>query len=126
MATVILSHGGATQKETAVSDLTSLPVAPEFVGILNDNAVTTALDLLRKMNAPEALVKLVGNIHELGYYLEACYRYPETLNRDRADRFDVETVVIETVNAIVECGGVFHDGQSFTMPRETIKVKVRK
>ena len=99
-------------------DLDSLPVAPEFAEVLAENATATAIASLEALRAPENLISLVRNIHELGYYLAECYRSPNAFLRDRNDRFDVEGVVIETVNLIALARGVFHGPEGDTNPRE--------
>jgi hypothetical protein len=110
-----------------VSDLSSLPVAPEFVEMLAENASETALEYLEKMGAPESVLSLIRSIGELHYYVTECYRHPEFMKRDRSDRFDIENVVIAGVNAVAECGGSFHGKYDYTLPRETGKaVRVRK
>jgi hypothetical protein len=101
------------------SNFPSLPVAPEFVEALAETATKTALDHLRKFDAPEELVALVENIHDLGYYLATCYRHPESLTGERRSRFDIETIVIEAVNAIAKLGGEFHGPYGGFQPRES-------
>ena len=91
-----------------VINLKSLPVAPEFIDILAETATKTALDHLRKIEAQPELIRLVESISDLGYYLKICYSHPDTLLVERNHRFDIETIVIEAVNAIAELGGEFH------------------
>jgi hypothetical protein len=121
-------HGGDQFKRRfAVSDFSSLPVSPEFVDILLDTASQTAVAYLEKTQAPAEIVALVRNLYELGYYLETCYRHPEYLEKERSDRYDIESIVIEAVNAIAQCGGVFQNAWNSSIPRETaIPVKVKK
>jgi hypothetical protein len=102
----------------ALFDLNSLPVAPEFIEVLAENATETAAAALEALHAPEHLVLLVRNIHELGYYLEQCYRSPNPLLRERSSRFDIEAVVIESLNAIAQSGGIFRGPTGDTFPRE--------
>lgn len=110
-----------------MSDLSSLPVAPEFVEVLSETAAKTATDYLESIHAPEHVVELVRLIGELGYYVAECYRNPSALAGDRKDRFDIETVTVESVNAIAKCGGIFCGPFLDSQPRETAKlVKVRK
>jgi hypothetical protein len=99
-------------------DLSSLPVAPEFVETLAENAVKTAVDALENLHAPAHIIQLVRDVHELGYYLRKCYSNPTSLLHDRRDRFDIEEVVIETVNLIAKSDGVFHGPDSESNPRQ--------
>jgi hypothetical protein len=49
--------------------------------------------------------------------------------RAREDRYDIEAIVIESLNSIVRCGGAFKGAYSQTLRRETqqpVKIKVRK
>ena len=89
------------------SDFNSLPVAPEFVDALAENAYETTRKYLEKTNAPQELVALVDSISELGYYLKICYSRPESLMGEKRFRFDIEEVVIKAVNAIAAVGGEF-------------------
>ena len=102
----------------SVFDLGSLPVAPEFVEVLAENALETAVAALEALHAPESIIQLVKNISELGYYSEQCYRSPNHLLHDRNDRFDVECVVLETINLIAVNGGVFRGPVGDTNPRQ--------
>src|SRR6266496_5899561 len=88
-----------------VISLKSLPVAPEFVDILVEIAIKTALDHLRKIEAQPELLQLVESISDLGYYLKLCYSRPDCLLVERKNRFDIEEVVIEAINAIAALGG---------------------
>jgi hypothetical protein len=103
----------------ALFDLNSLPLAPEFAETLAENATETAAAALEALHVPENLILLVRNIHELGYYLEECYRSPNPLLHERRNRFDIEAVAVETINAIAQSGGVFHGPVGDTLPRET-------
>jgi len=110
-----------------MSDLSVLPVAPEFTESLGETAVETLLEYLKDTNAPDSILQLTRNIETLGYYLAECYRAPEQLQRDRKDRLDIEEVMVETINLIAACGGVFRSPNGHTQPREAQKpVKVRK
>ena len=91
-----------------IIDLKSLPVAPEFVDVLAENATKTALDHLKKIQAEPDLISLVESISSLGYYLKLCFSDPGVLLGERKHRFDIETVVIEAVNAIANLDGEFH------------------
>jgi len=102
----------------AVFDLSSLPVAPEFVETLAENALETAVALLENLHVPDNIITLVKNISELEYYKEQCYRSPNHLLRDRNDRFDIEGVVFETINLIALNGGVFRGPVGATLPRQ--------
>ena len=73
---------------------------------------------LEALHVPENLIQLVKNIHELDYYLEACYRSPNAFLRDRNDRFDIEDIVIESVNLIALNGGIFYGPAGDTNPRQ--------
>jgi len=110
-----------------MSDLSVLPVAPEFTEILTENAVATLIDYLRETNAPPAILDLTRHIENLGYYLAECYRAPEILMRDRKDRIDIEEIVVETINAIALSGGTFKGPTGESQPRQVPQpVKVRK
>jgi hypothetical protein len=98
--------------------LNALPVAPEFVSVLEEHAVETALAYLRAANAPQELIDVVDCVSELNYYLIECYRDPKGLMKDRRDRFDIESIVIEAVNAIARLGGEFRGPIGDTIPRE--------
>lgn len=110
-----------------MSNLNSLPVAPEFVEVLSETATKTATDYLESIHAPEHVVDLVRLIGELGYYMAECYRNPSALASDRVDRFDIETATVETINAIVKSGGIFSGPWLDSQPRQVEKsVKVKK
>lgn len=109
-----------------MSVINNLPVAPEFVDILAENATSTALAYLRKIKAQKELIDLVENIAGLGYYLTKCYSDPTSLTSDRADRFDIEAVVIETVNAIAKLGGSFRDPSGDSLPLDIAQSVERK
>lgn len=102
----------------SVFDLGSLPVAPEFVETLAENALETAVAALEALRVPENIITLIKNISELGYYSEQCYRFPNHLLHDRNDRFDIEGVVFETINLIALNGGVFRGPVGDTIPRQ--------
>ncbi len=101
-----------------VISLKSLPVAPEFVDILVEIAIKTALDHLRKIEAQPELLQLVESISDLGYYLKLCYSRPDGLLVERKNRFDIEEVVIEAINAIAALGGEFHGPTGATPQRD--------
>ena len=101
-----------------MSDLKSLPVAPEFIEALEENVTKTALDYLRKIKAEPDLITLVENISNFGYYLSTAYRNPESLLGERASRFGIEEMVVEAVNAIANLGGEFHAPSGTLLPRE--------
>ncbi len=110
-----------------MSDLNTLPVAPEFTEVLTESAINALVEYLSSTNAPESVIKLARNIEALGYYQTECYRAPERVTCDRKDRLDIETIVIETINEIAVCGGIFHGPNGNSQPRETpAPVKVRK
>lgn len=110
-----------------MSDLSVLPVAPEFTESLGEAAVETLLEYLKETNAPDSILQLTRNIETLGYYLAECYRSPEQFQREPKDRLDIEFITIETINLVAVCGGVFRSPNGHTKPRVTPKpVKVRK
>lgn len=100
-----------------MSDLNSLPVAPEFVEVLAENATLTAVNYLQAIHAPEQVIQLVKSISALDYYVTECFRSPETITRDRNDRYDIESIVIESINAIAQCGGMFQGPYNDSLPR---------
>jgi hypothetical protein len=91
-----------------VSNIKSLPVPAEFVEALQDTAEKTLHDAMRALKVPQNIIELVESSLSLSYYLMEVYRAPETLMKDRRDRFDIEEVVLESVNAISKCGGTFY------------------
>lgn len=91
------------------------PVAPEFVQGLKETATLTALSALRVLNVPEDVLRLVGNVNELGQYLVMCAG-GESLGDDNPP-LDIKLLTIETVNAVVKCGGVFTGGETVSKPR---------
>ena len=101
-----------------MSALASLPVAPEFIEALEENATKTALDYLRKIKAEPELITLVENISNFGYYLAASYRNPESLMGKAESRFGIEEMVVEAVNAIANLGGEFHAPSGTLLPRK--------
>lgn len=110
-----------------MSDLSVLPVAPEFTDTLCESAVKTLIEYLTINNVPQSIINLAQNIADLGYYQAECYRAPETLLRERNDRLDIEMITIETINLIAANGGEFKGPWSTSVPREIFKpVKVRK
>jgi hypothetical protein len=114
-------HAKAIVVNGEMIKLSSLPVAPEFVDILAETAAKTALDHLRRIEAQPELIQLVESISDLGYYLKICYSHPGSLlEADRSHRFDIETVVIEAVNAIAKLGGEFHGPSGNTPPRDEV------
>lgn len=107
-------------------DSNSLPVAPEFVEVLSETAVKTATNYLEAVRAPEHVIALVRLIGELNYYLVECQRSPESLANERADRYDIESIVIESINAIARSGGVFRGPWADSQPRafeQPLKIK---
>ena len=110
-----------------MSDLTSLPVAPEFVEVLEDTASKTVVEYLIRTKAPDVIIQLVRNIADLDYYLIECQTHPEYFQGERRDRFDIEGLVIESVNAIVRSGGEFHGPYLNSVVREVpLPVKAKK
>ena len=101
-----------------MSDLNSLPVPPEFVESLQETALKTALDCLERLDLPQEVVALVKGINDLSFYVAECYRNPDTLVRDRNDRFDIEGVVIGSIDAIARAGGVFQGAFTTSAPRK--------
>ncbi len=99
-------------------DLSSLPVAPEFVSALQEIAVDTATDALKVLGVPENIIQLVFHINDLGYYLQECYRDPEALlNTNPLQRYDIEAITIEAINDIVKSGGTFTGAYTCSIPR---------
>lgn len=90
-----------------MSAINSLPVAPEFVETLKEITLDTTLECLRVLNVPENIIALVRNLDDMGDYIADCHHAPETLTGPRDARFDIEAVVLETINAVVAVGGVF-------------------
>lgn len=107
----------------STSDLNSLPVPPEFISALAENATQTALTYLEKTQAPKELIQLVENIHNFGYYLEVCYRDPQSLTGDPRHRLGIEEMVIEAVNAIAKLGGEFQAPSGSTIARESVSTE---
>ena len=100
-------------------DLNKLPVAPEFVETLQEDAVATLQAYLEKTKAPQEVLELARSVNDLGFYLTECYRDPKSLLKvEKADRFNVEELVITTVNSIAKVGGKFHGAATYSFPRE--------
>ena len=100
-------------------DLNKLPVAPEFVETLQENALEVAKAQLKKLDVPEEVINLVEKVHDLGYYVAECYRSPENLMaEDKLDRFDIEDIVVEAVNLIAKLGGKFYGPQTNSESRK--------
>lgn len=100
-------------------NIDSLPVAPEFVTVLVDDATETAVAALEVLQAPAAIITLVSNIKEMGFYLKLCATDPtdERLGADPFSHFAIEGLVIETINAIAAAGGNFTGHGGATTPR---------
>ena len=110
-----------------MSALNTLPVAPEFVEILADNCLKTAIDYFQANNIPDHIIELVRCLDGLNYYVIECHAHPETLQGDARDRYDIEAIIIDAVNNIAKSGGQFQGPYSDSLPREIIKaVKVKK
>lgn len=77
------------------------PTAPEFISVLKETAEETLIAYLRRQNAPESVILLVSAPHLLEVKAE-----PED--------------VVEVINLIVECGGVFHAPSGVTLSREVL------
>jgi hypothetical protein len=101
-----------------VFDFSKLPIAPEFVDVLQEQAMLTAIQYLKKTHAGEDITKLVEGIYELSYYLVECHRNPQSMTGDPRDRFEIEVPVIETINAIANLGGQFHADMFNSKPRK--------
>ena len=109
------------------SDFKSLPVSPEFVDALQELTQKTILECFQVGNTEPEVIELVKNAFNLSYYLTECYRDPKTFAAERKDRFDIEAVVLETVNQIADLGGVFHGPYgSFLRRKGTVLAKVNK
>jgi len=100
------------------SKFNSLPVPPEFVESLAENAMAVATAYLRKIEAPAEVVELVEHIYNLGYYMEVAHSRPEILMGDEQHRFGIETIVIETISAIGKLGGEFYGPYTHSRPRK--------
>ena len=90
-------------------------VAPEFVITLQEDAQATLKKYLKKIEAPADILQLLQSVADLGYYLAEYERKPGYFGKDQ---FDIEGLVIETVNAIASAGGVFHGTYTYSLPRD--------
>lgn len=91
-----------------MSKFNKLPVAPEFIEALQDTAVTTLRKYFEKSDTPQDVVDLALGLESLGYYLTECYRNPKHLQGDPDDRFAIERIMVEVINAIANLGGEFN------------------
>lgn len=88
----------------------------EFVGSIADEAAQTLEDWLRAHAAPAAVLTLANEMRWLTM-VESQARYTgKVFHYDNAAVLDA---LSETVNALVECGGVFHSSGSSSIPRTT-------
>ena len=78
--------------------------AIEFVGILQESAQDTLKKCLEKLGAPEEVITLAGHVTDLGYYLE---KFNDPRVKFGPEGFDIQEVIIETVNNIAALGGTF-------------------
>jgi hypothetical protein len=100
-----------------MSEITNLPVAPEFTTTLEEKAVATLIECLNKLDAPKAVIGLVNDIYSLGYYRAMCAENPEFLTGD-CPSFDAAGAVVETVNHLAEVGAIFEGAYSESFPRK--------
>jgi hypothetical protein len=83
-------------------------VAREFVETLQETAQETLKKCLEKLEAPESVKALVERIDELNYYLSN----PDLPEENWGpEKFDIQTVVAETTNAIAAVGGTFSNSE---------------
>jgi hypothetical protein len=94
----------------------NLPIAPEFVEILQEQVGETLLDCLDKLKAPSELIDLVNDLWGLGYYLQMRYQNPGCLSGENQS-FDGAGAVIASLNHLAAVGAVFHSGYSYSLPR---------
>ena len=94
---------------------THTPFPPEFVSVLQGTVEETILASLKAMQAPEGLLELVRNLRLLGSYLAECEK-----NSTLAENFGIEEITLQSIRLVVECGGVFHDADGVTLPRDSV------
>jgi hypothetical protein len=80
---------------------TTPKTAPQFISALQEAAEETLVAYLRSMQAPEQIISLAQSQRLLD--LDP---HPET--------------VVETINLVVACGGVFHTASGTTTPHNLI------
>lgn len=92
-------------------------LAPEFIELLFENAVTTLAKWLRDNGAPSQVSELVLNLDTLSNYASLARRG----NAPAAKEYGIDDIVIESVNAIAVLGGVFKGPHTQSAPREPLK-----
>ena len=94
-------------------------VAPQFVSILQDTTEETLTAILRKLNAPEEAIELLGCMRVLSQYQEHAAKETDL------QFIGIEDTVIQTINLNAQCGGVFHSekGISVSMPSVFVEAK---
>jgi hypothetical protein len=105
-------NGKSKPQETNVNDLL---VPPEFVEVLQEYAYEPLKLYLENINAPAEMLGLLKSVNDLGYYLIHCLTKPEYFAKDK---FDIEGLVLETINTIVKAGGVFPGRYAGSVQRE--------
>ena len=90
-------------------------VAVEFVENLQENAYVTLKKCLNKLDAPKAVLRLAESVYDMSYYLKEANDHPE---RFSPEGFDIQNVIIETVNDIADMGGVFGTSETVGVPRK--------
>jgi len=100
-----------------VFNLSSIPVAIEFVDPLQENAAIILRRCLEKLNAPAEVTLLIDDILSLGLYMRIASDNPSALTGDNPT-FDGMDVVIQTINHIAAVGGTFSSPYSECAPRE--------
>lgn len=87
-------------------------IAPEFVSILEEQAVHAFGNWAKSNGLPDIVRELPSNVSVLAYYAAS-----------KGGQFDtiVLEAIVDTVNAVAELGGQFHSGESYTPAREPVK-----
>lgn len=93
------------------------PVPPQFAEILAETAHQTAIEYLQRIEAPKPLIDLINGIYALDFYIMDCYKNPA----EEMNGHDIENFTIETIQAIVACGGTFRGPLSDSQPIEIKK-----
>jgi hypothetical protein len=88
--------------------------AVEFVEALGESAQDTLKKCLEKLGAPAAVIALADNLTNLEYYLEMVDKPGQNFGHEG---FDIQEIIIETVNNVAALGGTFGSPIGGTMPR---------